>query len=85
MGVLNQFKSFFEGKELDKGTNVLLMYRTDATLDVVLRQGDGTDYGAVSHRRLVMAWAGAVMGRVEANLSLASASLCCTLCLTSTS
>ncbi|GAB4813377.1 hypothetical protein N2152v2_000423 [Parachlorella kessleri] len=47
LATLEKFKAFFQDKDLDKGTNVLLMYRTDATLDVVLRQGDGHDYSKV--------------------------------------
>ncbi|PSC74267.1 chalcone-flavanone isomerase [Micractinium conductrix] len=36
---LDQFKKFFLDKKLTKDTNVVLMYRTDGTLDVAVRPG----------------------------------------------
>ncbi|KAL4442719.1 hypothetical protein ABPG77_006713 [Micractinium sp. CCAP 211/92] len=36
---LEQFKKFFLDKKLTKDTNVILMYRTDGTLDVAVRPG----------------------------------------------
>lgn len=38
LSTLDEFKKFFEQKKLGKGTNVVLMYRTDATLDVAVRE-----------------------------------------------
>jgi hypothetical protein len=35
--ILEQFRAFFGEKKLGKGTNIVLMYRTDATLDVAVR------------------------------------------------
>jgi hypothetical protein len=35
--VLEQFAAFFQQRKLTKGTNIWMMYRTDAALDVVIR------------------------------------------------
>jgi hypothetical protein len=39
--VLEQFKAFFEGRKLAKGTAVTLLYRPEAVLDVVVRPQAG--------------------------------------------
>ena len=44
LSTLGKFKSFFEEKKLTKGTNVTLMYRTDATLDVAVTPGKIPDW-----------------------------------------
>jgi len=44
--LLEQFSAFFQGKKLIKGTNVVLMYRTDATLDVLVSPQRIMDYSA---------------------------------------
>lgn len=36
---LDQFKQFFQDKSLTKETNIVLMYRTDGSLDVAVRPG----------------------------------------------
>lgn len=35
MATLGKFKKFFEGKSLEKGTNILLLWRTQGVLDVL--------------------------------------------------
>ena len=39
MGSLQKLQAFFMGKKLGKGTVVVLVYRLDGTLDVVVREG----------------------------------------------
>lgn len=46
LSVLEQFKTFFQEKKLSKGTTIVLMYRTDAALDVVVRP-EKTDFSSV--------------------------------------
>jgi hypothetical protein len=47
--VLDSFCSFFEGKQLDKGTEVALLRHADGTLDALLRPpGTPTPYSSVS-------------------------------------
>lgn len=44
LSTLESFKTFFEDKKLTKGTNIVLMYRTDATLDVAVRAQRPADW-----------------------------------------
>jgi hypothetical protein len=44
LSVLKEFQTFFQEKKLTKGTNIVLMYRTDATLDVVVRSERPADW-----------------------------------------
>lgn len=43
---LNKFGAIFQGKKLTKGTNILLVYGTDATLDVSIREQRPGDWSA---------------------------------------
>lgn len=45
---LEEFSKFFQSKKLTKGTSIWLMYRTDATLDVVLRPTSEENLSEVS-------------------------------------
>lgn len=55
MATLNKFKQFFDGKSLEKGTNILLLWKTEGVLDVVAKtHPDSQDYSqACAHRWLV--------------------------------
>lgn len=45
MATLNKFKQFFDGKSLEKGTNILLLWKTEGVLDVVAKtHPDSQDY-----------------------------------------
>ena len=48
LSLLEQFKSFFEDKKLTKGTNIVLMYRTDGTLDVAVKAQRPEGWSAVN-------------------------------------
>lgn len=48
LGTLDTFMAFFNGKKLTKGTNIVLLYRTDATLDVMVTAARRTSYDGVS-------------------------------------
>lgn len=37
MSTLNKFKQFFHGKSLEKGTNVLLLWKTEGSLEVLVK------------------------------------------------
>lgn len=45
---LEEFSNFFQSRKLAKGTNIWLMYRTDATLDVVVRPDRNENISEVS-------------------------------------
>lgn len=48
MATLNKFKQFFDGKSLEKGTNILLLWKTEGVLDVVAKtHPDSQDYSQV--------------------------------------
>ncbi|KAL3159218.1 hypothetical protein ABBQ32_011195 [Trebouxia sp. C0010 RCD-2024] len=48
MATLNNFKQFFHGKSLEKGTNILLLWKTEGVLDVVAKSNpDSQDYSQV--------------------------------------
>ena len=48
MATLNKFKEFFHGKSLEKGTNILLLWKTEGVLDVVAKSNsDSQDYSQV--------------------------------------
>ena len=42
MTTLTKFKKFFEGKSLEKGTNILLLWRSAGVLDVVAKANSDT-------------------------------------------
>jgi hypothetical protein len=42
LAVLDTFKAFFDGKKLSNGTNIVLLYRGDGTLDVVVKDKQDT-------------------------------------------
>lgn len=45
MATLTKFKKFFDGKSLEKGTNILLLWKTEGVLDVVAKtHPDSEDY-----------------------------------------
>lgn len=56
MATLNKFKKFFDGKSLEKGTNILLLWKTEGVLDVVAKtHPDSQDYSkACAHLGLVL-------------------------------
>lgn len=37
IGTLTKFKQFFQGKSLEKGTNILLLWRTEGVLEVLAK------------------------------------------------
>lgn len=48
MATLTKFKQFFDGKSLDKGTNILLLWKTEGVLDVVAKtRPNSQDYSQV--------------------------------------
>ncbi|KAK9806338.1 hypothetical protein WJX72_010689 [[Myrmecia] bisecta] len=47
MGTLNTFKAFFDGKSLEKGTDILLLWRVEGALEVVVRPSGSADYTQV--------------------------------------
>lgn len=48
MATLTKFKEFFHGKSLEKGTNILLLWKTEGVLDVVAKSHtDSQDYSQV--------------------------------------
>lgn len=43
MATLTKFKKFFDGKSLEKGTNILLLWKTEGVLDVVAKTHTGSE------------------------------------------
>lgn len=55
IGTLNKFKAFFQGKSLEKGTNVLLLWKTEGVLEVVVKTDPvSSDYSQVHLCRICM-------------------------------
>ena len=42
LSTLDEFKAFFEGRQLSNGTAITLLYRPEAVLDVVVRPQQGS-------------------------------------------
>ena len=48
IGTLNKFKQFFDGKSLEKGTNILLLWKTEGVLEVLVKTNPASaDYSQV--------------------------------------
>lgn len=48
IGTLNKFKQFFDGKSLEKGSNILLLWKKEGVLEVVAKSHpSGEDYSQV--------------------------------------
>lgn len=48
IGTLNKFKQFFDGKSLEKGTNILLLWKTEGVLEVLVKTSPASaDYSQV--------------------------------------
>ena len=48
LSTLTKFKEFFNGRSLEKGTNILLLWKTEGVLEVVAKpESGGADYSQV--------------------------------------
>ena len=66
MATLNKFKQFFDGKSLEKGTNILLLWRTEGVLDVVAKTHPASqDYSQACMARLLTGMHGNTICFVE--------------------
>lgn len=49
ISTLSKFKQFFQGKSLEKGTNVLLLWKTEGSLEVLVKADPvSQDYSQVT-------------------------------------
>ena len=58
IGTLNKFKQFFDGKSLEKGSNILLLWKKEGVLEVVAKSHpSGEDYSQACAAVVVLAGA----------------------------